>query len=142
MQAYRTKEIKGYHDDPSYHGVITGVEAEKRLKKNGGNVHLIRYSKTRLVYVLSVYRGKEDPPIVMHYDMKWHRDQKYEIMGAGYRFKTVRDVLNYYRKNPVDHQVNGIGKFLPSKIDDSDSDMESDMEDVSWITTNYTCASK
>lgn len=78
FRAVRTAELQTFFKDPSYHGAITGEEAERKLREHGGNCYLTRYSESREVYVLSVY--KDENQLYAQYDIK-DDDELFEIVG-------------------------------------------------------------
>lgn len=66
------KEHVGYHE------MITGKEAEQRLKKHGGHCYLTRYSKIKDCYILSVYEHLNAS--TWHFKIAIDKDGKHKIL--------------------------------------------------------------
>lgn len=98
---------------PGYHGTISANKAESRLKKEGKNCHLTRYSQKKKMYILSVcWEGT-----VKHFQVRVNYQRNlYEIEGTQRPYEDFYTLLNFYREYPVDHDVGGIGYYL--EIDD------------------------
>lgn len=113
-------EIVEISKDPSYHGALTGKEAEARLERADGDSYLIRYSKRRDTCVISLSKQKDGYKKFMHFDLKVTKIKrkllpgsvvKFEINKTEQRFDSIRKLLKFYEKNAVSYEViSGIGK--------------------------------
>ena len=120
-------------EHPSYHGPMTGADAESRLQEHGGNYYLTRYSRARDQYSLTVARNG----VCAHFDLIITHSgiyNEYEIDGSEMQSKDIFSLLDYYKSNPLSHTINGIGDFLqsdPSKpITRQDSNLPPSMAKV------------
>ena len=113
MRAVPLWEIQGFSRDPSYHGVMKGKEAEDMLKEHDRDHYLTRYSEARSKYVLTIKRRDQ----VVNFDLGIETGEHgvlYEIVGTDVKFGELRKLLDFYRNNPVSHQIRGIGDYLIS----------------------------
>ena len=95
-----------------YHGAMRSVEAEKKLKQQPGDSHLIRYSDSKGEYILSVLKRGANGPICQHFVIKTklHEINLYSVEGSDMTFHDVSEMLKYFRKNPINYEINGIGE--------------------------------
>lgn len=69
---------------PGYHGTISVNKAETRLRKEGGNCHLARYSQKEKMYVLSVCWEET----LRHFKLNVnYQENLYEIVGTQRPYK-------------------------------------------------------
>ncbi len=110
----------------SYHGTITGDEAQHRLRQFNTRGYLTRFSRTKDCYVLSVYepdtaRGRLKP-YVQHFKITtetvpyggiwgWLGSKKdvYQIDHSEMNFDSLDEMLYYYEKNRIDPGFQDIG---------------------------------
>ena len=105
---WKTKDIM---KSPSFHGVMTGREAELTLEKHGSNkCYLTRYDETRKLCILTVkMRGEKR---FIHFMINIIGDETnthYELMGTSKMFDTISGLIHFYENNPVNFEVNSIG---------------------------------
>lgn len=112
---------------------MTGRDAETKLRELGGDHYLTRYSEKRKQYVLTVLRKDH----LIHFDFLIETFQhdihvQYEIIGSEIKFGDLRKLLNFYRKNPVSHKIDGIGDYLESDIymPNYDCDLDADFPEI------------
>ncbi len=118
-----TWKLKKISDHRSYHGKMTGREATKILKQHGGTCYLTRYSRAKDKYVLSVLQREVDSEefIVKSYKLNIfkqrnnHKRTITEIDGTEEQFDSIFDLLSFYERNPVDHDIHGIGTMIEAK---------------------------
>ena len=95
---WKTKDIM---KSPSFHGVMTGKEAEITLQKHDSNkCYLTRYDETKNSCFLTVKTGKG----YIHFMIDITRDKnntQYELKGTSEMFKKISDLLHFYENNPV-----------------------------------------
>ena len=115
--AVPTWQIREITRERSYWGAMTGAEAEFKLRrlKKGGNCYLIRYSKERQHYVISVIgrQSERDPPTVSHFklDIMQEGDHiMFEIEDTENKFSSISSLLEFYQEHPVSHSVSSIGE--------------------------------
>ena len=137
-EAVPYRQIQGFSRDPSYHGAMTGKDAERKLRELGGDHYLTRYSEKREMYVLTVLR--KGHLVNFDFNISTFQDKiyvQYEIIGSEIKFGDLRKLLNFYRKNPVTHEINGIGDYLESDnyMPNYDCDLGAGDETttVSWV---------
>ena len=111
-----TKELKGVSGHPSYHGVMTGEEAQQSLYENGSSCFLTRFSEDKSCYRLSVLKkGRNNEIIFQHFNIIVKTDMPtvlYEIEGAEEEFDDIFKLLSYYQSHPLNHQIDQIGNCL------------------------------
>ena len=96
----------------SYHGKITGTEAELLLKRNGGNCYLTRFSENHERYILSVMIMGN----LMHYEIHIDNiEKKYGIDETDNEFNTVNEMLTFYESNPLSPGIENIGRCCLSE---------------------------
>ena len=114
MAYWKIEEISKH---PSYHGAITTTKAKQRLKGQRKNCYLTRYSEERREFVLSVYEGKEndhetESEVFRNFDisiMKEGNEISYEVSETEKKFKTVAELLEYYKRSHLTPSVKSIG---------------------------------
>lgn len=87
-------------------------EAETRLREQESNsCYLIRYSESREELTLSVMRRKEDDYIFQNFNIVEPEEcpTSYEIYGSDDTFDSIAELLEFYRKNPLNHNIDSIG---------------------------------
>ena len=93
----------------SYHESIDHKEAERRLRKYGGDrSYLTRYSKYKKCYVLSVYQ-KVPEKESKHFKIDV-QDGKCNIQGRTDVCDDITQMLEHYEKNRLDPSFRNIGK--------------------------------
>lgn len=122
MKALPEWKIKEVGNHPSFHGAIDANAAESLLREqNMPCGHLMRYSEFREEYTLSVLRKKEDNKYTFHSfdiiieqgDVEGHAT--YEISGSEKKFSSIAILLDFYKKNPLTHSIDGIGCEIESE---------------------------
>ena len=88
----------------SYHGIISGREAERRLLGKKEKCYLTRYSARHTCYVLSVRFLEGRFSTVKHFkicdeDMLWVDSDDKMI-----KFQTLQELTSYYTENPLTHE--------------------------------------
>lgn len=102
-------------DHPSYHGVINMKGAELKLRQNGGNSFLTRYSKSNQMYVLTVLNYKEGESFCRDFKIKFKRENDhstYEIIGTQLEFNDISRLLDFYQYNPLSSIISSVGNFV------------------------------
>ena len=101
---------------PSFHGVMTGREAELTLEKHGSDkCYLTRYDKKRNLCFLTVKRKGEKRFIHFMIDITGDRNKTQCVLkGTNKTFDRISDFLHFYENNPVNFEVNGIGDAVQS----------------------------
>ncbi len=100
--------------DMSYHGVIAGKEAERRLLGKKEKCFLTRYSARQNCYVLSVRFLEGRFSTVKQFkifdeDMIWV-DSEDKII----KFRNFQELTAYYTENPLTHESDStIGHICP-----------------------------
>ena len=109
ITAIKENELMGEHD--SYHQRISAQEAERRLKKYGGNrCYLTRFSRTNNRYVLSVCQ-KIPTQEIEHYGIDI-QDGKYKIQGKEDIFNDITQMFEHYEQKRLDPAFKNIGKMF------------------------------
>ena len=95
-----------------YHGALRGVEAEKKLKQQPGDSHLIRYSDSKGEYILSVLKKGANGPICQHFVIKTklYSRRLYTVEGSDITFHDASEMLKYFRNNPISYKIDNIGE--------------------------------
>ena len=102
-----TEEI----DHISYQGMITGNEAEMKLKREGEPCYLTRFSVNYQQHVLSIMTKNEKGTFdFSHIAMKIGADN-FEIEGTGNPFGNIHDMLSHYEKNPIHNNTISISSI-------------------------------
>ena len=115
---WKVKDIK---DHPSYHGAMTGNQAELKLRKYGGNCYLLRYSEKHKAFVLSVLARNDDEDeeeldeafhanFTLKITKKDDGEKIYEIEGSEAHFESIYELLECYSTTPLSPTVTSIGK--------------------------------
>ena len=91
---------------PSYHGNISGREAEKRLHESTGHCHLTRYSLKRDCYVLSVQFTKGVINDTKHFKIVDDKTTSLETDGNKVEFDSFEYLLNHYKNHPLTPEAN------------------------------------
>ncbi len=101
---------------PSFHGIMTGREAELILEKHGSEkCYLTHYDATSKVYFLSV---KTKTDVYMHFviDITRHQNEtQHELRGSDKEFDSISELLNFYENKPVNLEVDCIGDAVQSE---------------------------
>ena len=98
---------------PSYHEIISGKEAERRLTENSeGNCYLTRYSESEEKYVVSAivsHRGMREP---VHFVLEIDSEApSYSFKGSEKIFRTIDELLTYYEQYPLNEEIRSIGSI-------------------------------
>lgn len=121
MVAHPQWKVKEVGNNPTFHGAIDASKAESLLtKQNKICCHLMRYSESRDEYMLSVLKKKEDNRYLFHnFDIIIEQsDEKgatYEVFGSDKEFASIVELLNYYKKNPLNYSIGNIGRGIESE---------------------------
>lgn len=105
----------------SFHGAMTKKEAELILEQNGNNrCYLVRYCPTEQAHFLSVMTKFKEGQKHHHFELEvtssYH--EKLKIKGMKIKFKNISQLLEHYKKNPVDYEVSNIGVEVQNKHSD------------------------
>lgn len=85
---------------------MTGDEAELRLKQCGGDsCYLMRYSKKEQTYKISLVNSETG---VAHIKINIFQ-QLYQVEGSENRFEYISDLLEFYQRNKIRHNIDSIG---------------------------------
>ena len=96
---------------PVFFGVLDVDEAESCLRKqNRECCYLLRYSVARDENMLSVLRRIRGEEVYQHFDIRVNEEGKYEIPGTEKEFPTMDELLDFYKKNPLNHSISTIGE--------------------------------
>lgn len=107
------KEIS-YH--PSYHGALSGTEAERKLiLDTADNSYLTRYSEARKMYILSVLNTNSgnDEVNLEHFNLSIKKEDDhdvYEVIGTEKKFGDITTLLDFYKSNPLSFHIDSIGE--------------------------------
>lgn len=94
---------------PNFYGVLDLDAAEEHLREqNRECCYLIRYSEAREENILSVCMRKGDDINFYHFYILT-KGKNYEILGSGKKFSKLDALLEYYKENPLNHNVKTIG---------------------------------
>ena len=95
-------------DHRSYHGAISGSEANELLNLAPEKGYLTRYSNNKKRYVLSVFYPSI--PVVRHLLLAIDEEaSSYVIQGTWKSFPGIYKLLDYYEINPLDSKLEDIG---------------------------------
>ena len=105
-----TTLINPFHT--SYHGELDGSIAEQKLRSQGRNCYLIRYSRRRKSYVLSLHFVKGTANVVIsHFRILVKGNKIWLDQEEGkVEFETLENLLHHYQRNPLNHEVHSIGR--------------------------------
>ncbi len=92
---------------PAYHMLCNGEQAEDKLRQKGGNCFLFRYSDTNQKYVLSVLNQKQFYNFTINID---NSVPSYSLIGTQNTFPSLNELVDYYVRIPLNHNVRTIGK--------------------------------
>ena len=87
--------------DISYHGDISGKEAEKKLLEYSGHCHLTRYSKRKGCYVMSVQLIKGGSNVIKHFRIVDGEKMSIDTNEKKVEFDSFEHLLNHYRHHPL-----------------------------------------
>ena len=96
-------------DHNSYHDVISGEEAVKRLKKSGGNAYLTRFSVRNGVYVITVLKQGRVGNFRLQIN-KSNLRNKYAVYGMEQKFNSLEGLLRYYETTRIHPMFENIGR--------------------------------
>ena len=131
-----------------YHGALRGEEAEKKLKQQPGDSHLIRYTNSNGEYILSVLKRGANGPICQHLVIKTlpqpHDKYSYTVEGSDRIFHGAPEMLKFFRQHPLSIEINGIGepcfvhtKFGPGEalwdLEEPDDEPGEQYVDPDWL---------
>lgn len=110
----------GADELPSFHGTMSGYEAEARLREQESNCcYLTRYSESREELTLSVMRRKDDDYIFQNFDIVGEPEESptsYEIFGTDEKFDSIVNLLDFYKENPLNHNIDSIGDAISKEM--------------------------
>lgn len=97
----------------SYHGTMNGDEAEATLQEQQGCdcCYITRYSEVRDEYILSVLHREEGESVFKNFIII-SNENDYEISGSEEKFSNLDELLEFYRKHPLIHHIDGIGEEI------------------------------
>ena len=101
----------------SYHGDISGPEAERILKESPKrNCYLTRYSRNSSTYTLSVVYIYNNQDKVLHLKLSIDNELlQHSLEGTLKIFATLNELLQYYENNPLSPEIRNLGSpCLPS----------------------------
>ena len=101
----------------SYHGDISGPEAERILKESPKrNCYLTRYSRNSSTYTLSVVYIYNNQDKVLHLKLSIDNERlQHSLEGTEKIFTTLNELLQYYENNPLSPEIRNLGSpCLPS----------------------------
>lgn len=99
-------------DHNSYHGSITGEEAEQRLKMCSDHCYLTRYSEAKECYMLTIYK-KKFKKTIKHFQIFFEHSgshKVYKIDGKMEEFCGIKEMLMYYESSQIDPDFKTIGR--------------------------------
>lgn len=109
-------KLNGIVEHPSYHGTMRTKEAEIKLRQHGGDCYLTRFSKSKNVYVLTVFKSEEELCQNFQIDFKVKNDYNmYEILGTQKEFDDFFVLLDFYKSFPLSHNISTIGEILTTQ---------------------------
>lgn len=92
---------------PWYMGDLERTESEAKLKGTPNGTFLVRYSKNRRSYVISIsYEGEVKHTVVEQ------RDNSIYYLDEGYVFHSIVELVNYYRENNLCESFNSLNTTL------------------------------
>ena len=106
----------------SFHGPLDMDEAETRLRRAGKDrCYLTRYSESIEEHILSVLRRKNDDDLVLQHfciaiQLEGQLAVSYEILGSTKKFKSITGLLEFYKKNPLNHKIDSTGDKIERGI--------------------------
>ena len=100
------------HSNSSYHGKLSGQEAEQILMEKRIPCYLTRYSNNHGKYILStVTQDKQGNLIPFHLKILIDNDEKkYEIDGTRQSFENIDELLTHYENHPLNPDIISIGR--------------------------------
>ena len=110
-----TNQIMDIQHD-SYHGEISGKEAEFRLKAFKTRSYLTRYSVSHEQYLLSVYqpvlRGNEIKHEMRNFVITFKHDDKKIYRITDREFNSLEEMLETYERESLHHSLPNIGRMV------------------------------
>ncbi|WKY15591.1 hypothetical protein Q1695_000793 [Nippostrongylus brasiliensis] len=104
QQDYVNTEVSS---QPWYMGDLERAESEAKLKGTPNGTFLVRYSKNRRSYVISIsYEGEVKHTVVEE------RDNSIYYLDEGYVFHSIVELVNYYRENNLCESFNSLNTTL------------------------------
>jgi len=95
---------------------MTGTEAELKLEEYGKSCYLMRYSKFKELFKLTVMKKYKKKSIIVHFTVDNRLDQQgnyvYQIEGTDEVFTDIFKMLNHYQTHPINEVVDSIGEYL------------------------------
>lgn len=92
---------------PTFHGILSTIEAELKLKADfSDKCYLVRYDTELDEYFLSVKIKKDG--CCLHFVIEIMRNEEstqYEFKGTTKKFDTISHLLRFYEENPVNLKV-------------------------------------
>jgi len=104
--------LSGSGSAPWFSGKLSRSECEALLMKHGKQQHFFIRESTNLAghYALSVKYND----VVHHFPIELTADKKYNI--GKHDFKTVTNIISYYKKNPLFYDECGVGVTLGNPL--------------------------
>lgn len=138
-KGFPTWKLEEIHKHTSYHGVMTKIDAEAKLRQHNGcnQCYLTRYSYRKKVFRLSVMWRKDrsdTEPMFKHFKLnivKQDGEKRYEIEGTQKNFTDIVELLKYYQEYPISLEVYSIGDPIESPKPHFDETDDADKDDVS-----------
>ena len=99
-------------DHWAYHGAITGNIAEKKLRAQRGACYLFRYSEAKKHHLVSVKsRDNQVHHVKLEiYAKKDSQSRLYRLGGSDKSFKSLNELIKYYRKNTLSPYIRSLGE--------------------------------
>ena len=96
---------------------MNGDEAEATLQEQNtcDCCYLTRYSEVRDEYILSVLL-REDGESVFKNFIIISNENDYEISGSEEKFANLDELLEFYKKHPLLHNIDGIGEEITKDV--------------------------
>ena len=104
-------EMLGEHE--SYHEMIDGKEARRRLQLFHKHCYLTRFSETSDCYILSVYKRQTPNDVFINFEIVIKGNGKVQIKGKKKEFDNIKELLNHYENNRIDPALSSIGRMCP-----------------------------
>ncbi|KAE9419378.1 hypothetical protein Angca_002422 [Angiostrongylus cantonensis] len=92
---------------PWYMGELERADSEAKLKGTPNGTFLVRYSKNRQSYVISISYENEVKHTVVE-----QRDSTIYYLDEGYVFNSIVELVNYYRENNLCESFNSLNTTL------------------------------
>ena len=100
---------------PSYHGTLTGAEANERLNSKEKHCYLVRYSKKQKRYALCVRYTNGTEVSFEHFALVVKNKEFWlDYKGEKKIFESLDGLLSHYKEHPLTEEVSNIGEECKS----------------------------